>query len=443
MEPSSTSQERYAATVTPVRILTAELLSIGTELTVGDTRDTNAGELARSLTGLGVRVDRITALPDRLELVADAFRTALTRADLVVSTGGLGPTPDDLTREAIADVVGESPVVDPALEDWLRSLWARRGMVFPEMNLKQAWLIPSATALANPAGTAPGWLVDRAGGGWIVALPGPPREMRPMWADEALPHLEAIGLGADVASTTFRLADIGESQVAELLGEAMLRRSNPQIATYARAEAVDVRVSAIGGADDDGTVRTAAEHVALAAGVVRERLARFIWAMGEQTWADAVGERLLARGWDLGVIEIGTAGQVCTLLGDVPWLVSDLSVRTDGEVTDREALLAKASRARRLGNDDVGLAVGLAVEARELEADMRVSVAVCTPDGDRYQDRMAFLGGSQGRARAALVAARVLFEALGSGGDALGSRANSGSGGDVAPGGEIEPAARP
>ena len=432
MERSSTSQERYAGTVTPVRILTAELLSIGSELTVGDTRDTNAGELARSLTGLGVRVDRITALPDRLEFVADAFRMALSRADLVVSTGGLGPTPDDLTREAIADVVGEAPVVDPALEDWLRSLWARRGMAFPEMNLKQAWLIPSATALPNPAGTAPGWLVDRAGGGWIVALPGPPREMRPMWADEALPRLGAIGLGADVASTTFRLADIGESQVAEILGEAMLRRSNPQIATYARAEAVDVRVSAIGGADDDGTVRTAPEHVAIAAGVVRERLARFIWATGERTWADAVGERLQVRDWALGVIEIGTAGQVCALFGDVPWLVSDLSVPAAGRVSDRKALLAEASRARTLGHSDVGLVV----EARELEADMQVSVAVCTPDGDRYEDRMAFLGGSQGRARAALVAARVLFEALGSG-------AGSGSGDDVAPGGEIEPDARP
>ena len=433
MERSSTSQERYAGTVTPVRILTAELLSIGSELTVGDTRDTNAGELARSLTGLGVRVDRITALPDRLEFVADAFRMALSRADLVVSTGGLGPTPDDLTREAIADVVGEAPVVDPALEDWLRSLWARRGMAFPEMNLKQAWLIPSATALPNPAGTAPGWLVDRAGGGWIVALPGPPREMRPMWADEALPRLGAIGLGADVASTTFRLADIGESQVAEILGEAMLRRSNPQIATYARAEAVDVRVSAIGGADDDGTVRTAPEHVAIAAGVVRERLARFIWATGEQTWADAVGERLQARDWALGVIEIGTAGQVCALFGDVPWVVSDLSVPAAGGVSDRKALLAEALRARTLGHSDVGLAV----EARELEADMQVSVAVCTPDGDRYEDRMAFLGGSQGRARAALVAARVLFEALGPGGGAVES------GNDVAPGGEIELDARP
>ena len=113
------------------RILSAELLSIGSELTVGETRDTNAAELARSLTDAGVTVGRITALPDRLELVADAFATGLGRVDLVVSTGGLGPTPDDLTREAIAKVWGETPVVDPDLEQWLRDLWARRDIPFP------------------------------------------------------------------------------------------------------------------------------------------------------------------------------------------------------------------------------------------------------------------------------------------------------------------------
>ena len=171
------------------RLLTAELLSIGTELTVGDTRDTNAGELARSLTGLGVRVGRLTALPDDLAVVVDAFRTGLERADIVVSTGGLGPTPDDLTREAIAEVMGEVPSVDPAVEAWLRELWTRRGMPFPEVNLKQAWRIPSATALDNPNGTAPGWFVQRPDGRVIVALPGPPREMRPRWADETLPRL--------------------------------------------------------------------------------------------------------------------------------------------------------------------------------------------------------------------------------------------------------------
>ena len=161
---------------------TAELLSIGTELTVGETRDTNAGDLARELTERGVIVNRITALPGRPrggDGGVRAMRSA--RVDLVVSTGGLGPTPDDLTREAIAAHLGETPTVDPALEAWLRELFERRNLPFPEANRKQAWLIPSAEAIPNANGTAPGWWVARPDGKVVVALPGPPREMRPMW----------------------------------------------------------------------------------------------------------------------------------------------------------------------------------------------------------------------------------------------------------------------
>ena len=208
-------------------LLSAELLSIGSELTVGETRDTNAGELARSLSGIGIVVRRIQALPDDLEAVSGAFAEALERADLVVSTGGLGPTPDDLTREAIAVVVGETPVVDPDLASWLRGLWTRRGMTMPDMNLKQAWLVPSAQALPNANGTAPAWWVSRPDGRLIVALPGPPREMRPIWQSEVLPRLRELGAGGEAATRTFRLAGIGESAVAELLGEALLRAGNP------------------------------------------------------------------------------------------------------------------------------------------------------------------------------------------------------------------------
>jgi len=144
---------------------TAELLSIGSELTVGETRDTNAGEIARDLDRVGVRIGRLTAVPDRLEIVHRAFVDGLARSDLIVCTGGLGPTPDDLTRESIAAALGETPVVDPELERWLRELWTRRGIDFPTMNLKQAWLIPSATAI--PIRTAP-----RPAGGSIRPMAG-------------------------------------------------------------------------------------------------------------------------------------------------------------------------------------------------------------------------------------------------------------------------------
>ncbi len=392
------------------RILTAELLSIGSELTVGETRDTNAAELARSLSEAGVTVGRITALPDRLETVADAFATALGRVDLVVSTGGLGPTPDDLTREAIAGVWGETPVVDPDLERWLRDLWARRDIPFPEANLKQAWRIPSGEPLPNPNGTAPGWFVSGVDGRVAIALPGPPREMRPMWADQALPRLRTRGLGADVAVRTYRLMGIGESQVAEILGDAMLRSANPEVATYARAEAVDVRISAVGEGDPAGDTGTAAALVETAAATVVERLSGHIWAEGDQTWAGAIGAQFAKRGWRLGLVELGTRGQVMNLFGDVEWIALAEArpddgagdVESEGTLTD----LAHAIRER------AGAEVGLAVRARERGGDTAVSVAVVTGGSEHRETRRAFLGGSHGRTRAALIAAGVLLTVL-------------------------------
>ncbi|HUP54523.1 MAG TPA: molybdopterin-binding protein [Methylomirabilota bacterium] len=395
------------------RILSAELLSIGSELTVGETRDTNSGELARSLTDAGVAVGRMTALPDRLDAVADAFRAGLERADLVVSTGGLGPTPDDLTREALAQVCAETPVVDAALERWLRELWARRNIPFPELNLKQAWTIPSSETMANPNGTAPGWFVSRPDGRVAVALPGPPREMRPMWADEALPRLRSRGLGTDVAVRTFRLMGVGESQVADVLGEELLRRPNPEVATYARVEAVDVRISAVGADDGEGRSRAADELVEEAAAIVTERLGEHIWAEGSQTWSDAIGARLANHAWRLAVVELGTRGSVGALFGDVDWIAlaeARPDGAMDGEATagDDGGLVDVARRIR----DRAGTEVGLAVRARERGGDTAVTVAVVTPVSEHRETRRAFLGGSQGRSRAALTAASVLFTVL-------------------------------
>ncbi len=403
----------------PRRLLTAELLSIGTELTVGDTRDTNAGELARSLTDAGVRVGRLTALPDDLAVVTEAFAAGLTRADIVISTGGLGPTPDDLTREAIAAACGETVAIDPTLEAWLRELWRRREMAFPELNLKQAWRIPSSQPLANPNGTAPGWFVTRPDGRIVVAMPGPPREMRPMWTDQVLPRLRDRGLGADVASRTYRLAGIGESQLAELLGESLLRSSNPIVATYARAEAVDVRVSAVADAG-----RSAAELVETAAAEVLAHIDRYVWATGDITWSQAIGARLADLGWTMAIVEIGTGGSLNALLGDAPWIRFDESIAADApaagahglatddtgndDADDPDDLERYALRARELGGADVGLAV----RARPRTGDTAVSIAISTPHGSRRVRRSVFLTGPMGRSRSALTAAASLLEAL-------------------------------
>jgi nicotinamide-nucleotide amidase len=397
---------------TPERrhLRTAEILSIGSELTVGETRDTNAGELARGLTLEGVAVGRIIALPDRLDVVTDAITTAFGRADLVLSTGGLGPTPDDLTRESIAAALGETPEVDPDLEAWLRGRWERRGLPFPEINLKQAWRIPSSEPLPNPNGSAPGWFVSRPDGGIAIALPGPPREMRPMWSNEAMPRLRERGLGADMSVRTFRLTGIGESSVAEILGEEMLRRSDPEVATYARLEAVDVRVSA-SGTDAAGT--SAEDRVEGAATIVRERLGDHIWAQGETTWSDAVGERLTRLGWRLAVEEIGTGGQLVALFGDVPWLglarTRPGADRPPADDEDAGGLIPRAAVVR----DEAGVDVGLAVRVRPRGSEFAVSVAIVTPTSERRQTRATYIGGAMGLSQAALIAASTLFQTLG------------------------------
>jgi nicotinamide-nucleotide amidase len=392
-------------------LLTAELLSIGTELTVGETRDTNAGDLARDLTRRGVIVGRIGALPDDLHAVTGAFREALGRADLVVSTGGLGPTPDDLTREAVAALLGETPAVDPALDAWLRELFERRSLPFPEANRKQAWLIPSAESIPNENGTAPGWFVAAPGGKVIVVLPGPPREMRPMWDGWVVPRLERHGLGRPIASVTLRLTGIGESAIADRLGSLLAGR-RPMVATYARAEAVDIRIWAHEEPEDRGDLAIAARLVGEVEARILEMLGDHVWARGETTWPQAIAAALDARGWRIAAVEVGMRGALLALLGEglghrlaFGEALLERPAPHDGKSATLEDL---AERVRELG----GAEVGLAVHARERGGDTAVTVAVASPDGAHRETRVVFLAGSLGRGRAANAAAAILLARL-------------------------------
>lgn len=384
-------------------IETAVILAVGTELTTGSTRDTNSGELAGELTALGVRVLQTVALPDDLAAVTHAFSDALKRAEMVVATGGLGPTPDDLTREAIAAACGLEPEVDPELEAWLLGLFERRGIPMPDANRKQAWLIDGASALANKRGSAPGWYVERPDGRVIVALPGPPREMWPMWRDEALPRLTDRRLGVARVAQTLRLTGVGESALVELIGEDILRAPSPQVATYARVDAVDVVVSAQS-ADRLEAARLVEEMV----GLLRTRIGQFVFSEGDQTWADALGSRMAGR--TLSTVEIGTAGQLQALLGNADYLLFGELVRNPTDVAHAATNLGHyAQRVREVGGADIGLALF----AREARGDTHVRIAIATPAGVDEHQRVAFLGGEDGRHRAALAACAVLWGVLG------------------------------
>jgi nicotinamide-nucleotide amidase len=221
----------------------SELLSIGAELLLGETVDTNAAHLGAELAGLGVPLTGVRMLPDDRGILAAAFAEAVTRSTLVVATGGLGPTHDDLTREALADALGEELSLDPDLVATLEERFRAAIGRMPETNRRQAMLIPSAAPLPNPIGSAPGWWVERDGA-VIVLLPGVPSEMRRMWAEQVRPRLaERLGL-APLTMRSVKSFGVGESAVAERLAE-LLTDTPPGVdaGIYARDDGVHVRFS--------------------------------------------------------------------------------------------------------------------------------------------------------------------------------------------------------
>jgi len=223
----------------------AELLSIGSELLVGETVDTNAAFLGAALARLGIPLRGGRTLPDELGAIAAAFDEARSRSDLVVATGGLGPTHDDLTREALAQALGESLSSDAGLEEELRARFAAFGRM-PEANLRQALRAPSAQALPNPIGSAPGWWVDRDGS-VTVLMPGVPSEMRRMWMEEVVPRLERRFALRPVHTRTIKTFGVGESAVAEATGDLLDAPGEDVVAgIYARDDGVHLRFSTRG-----------------------------------------------------------------------------------------------------------------------------------------------------------------------------------------------------
>jgi hypothetical protein len=233
--------------------------------------------------------------------------------------------------------------------------------------------------------------------------------MRPIWHDEALPRLRALGLGSERAVRTLRLTGIGESMVADRLGEAILRRANPEVATYARAEAVDIRLSAVAEPGDATTPgRTAETLLDEVEAVVLAALGDHVWARGETTWAEVIGLELTRLGWSLAVREIGTGGTLGALLGACPGLDRVESLRPRGLGEGAADPIAEARAVRETGSSDVGLAAMV----RPRGADTLVSIGIVTPRDATRSRSLGFLGGEQGRLRAAVAAAARLAETL-------------------------------
>ncbi|MCS7209102.1 MAG: competence/damage-inducible protein A [Fimbriimonadales bacterium] len=281
--------------------MTVEVISIGTELLLGQIVDTNAAWLSARLAEVGVGVYRRTTVGDNLTRIVAALREALERADGIVAIGGLGPTDDDLTREAIAELLGEPLVLDEGEAARLHEFFATRGRTVNERQLRQAMRPRSAQTIPNPHGTAPGLYAE-----WhskpIFALPGPPNEFQPMVVDAVLPRLAQRAGGCVIRSRVLRLCGIGESD-AEAQLQDLISSSNPTLAPLAKLGEVHFRITARADSPDQ-----AEQMIAEMEHAVRARIGAYIFGVDETTLEQAVVQSLIEAGQSLAIAESCTGG---------------------------------------------------------------------------------------------------------------------------------------
>lgn len=367
----------------------AEIVSIGTELLLGTITDTNASYLARRLAGLGIDCYYISQVGDNMDRLKEVLQRAWSRSDLTVTTGGLGPTGDDLTREAIAEMLGESLVVDEQLAEHVRQFFAGRGLQMPERNLKQAALIPSARSVENPVGTAPGWWVgfaeEAAGGPMIVSMPGVPFEMRRMWEQEVEPHLRTLN-STVIVSRTLKVLGLGESAVEQRVADLM-SGANPTLAPYAKQDGVHLRITAK--ASDDAAARVLIAPIEAA---VRERLGNTVYGADEITPGEVVRALLHLSKLTLALVEVGegSVGAVSPVIGADPAVVAVYSAPDGGQ--SRQVLGAADSNLDELAK----------AALRKSGAEMALAImSAVRPAGEGAVQAQAFIMvlSSQGQGR--------------------------------------------
>jgi nicotinamide-nucleotide amidase len=344
------------------------VLAVGTELLLGQLVDTNSAWIGEQLAAVGIDSHLHVQVGDNHERLVDTLRWLLAGSDAVLVCGGLGPTPDDLTREAIAEVMGVALHRRSELVEEIRGRFSKRGWAMPESNLRQADVPKGAEPIRNPLGTAPG-LVCEVGDKVVYAVPGVPYEMEPMVSGIVLPDLlERSGQRATITSRVLKTWGVAESGLAELIAARVEAQTNPTIAFLARGiEGITIRITAKAAGEAEARALIEDEEAAL-----RSELGELVFATDDDTMESVVIEGLRKRGWTLGVAESLTGGLVGARLATVPG-VSDVfrgsiaSYATDvkrtvlgvtaEKVVSEECARQMAEGARRVLGADVGLGV--------------------------------------------------------------------------------------
>lgn len=332
----------------------AEIISIGTELLLGEIVDTNAAWLAQQLAAIGIDVYFRTTVGDNVGRIAEAIQIAMSRADVVITSGGLGPTVDDVTREGVAQAIGVPLVLDQRLVEQIRQRFARWGRTMSENNVRQAYLPRGATPIENPVGTAPCFIVEQDGHS-IFVLPGVPREMKYLTETRLLPWLrEKQGGEGIILSKVLRTCAIGESAIDAEIAD-LETSANPTVGLAAHPGQTDIRITA--------KARTRAEAERMIQEMeakIRARLGDWIYGEGTETIEQVVARLLTARQKRVAVAESNTCGKIAERLRSTPEQLAIVSrrlkVQDPTQVTEEYA----ASLARALRNEsgaDLALAV--------------------------------------------------------------------------------------
>ena len=288
-----------------------ELISVGTELLVGDTLNTNVQFLSRELSLLGIPVYFHTTVGDNPQRLEEAVKIAFNRSDLIITTGGLGPTQDDLTKEVIAGLFNRKLVQDEKTKEDLLQYFANREFTMTPNNLKQTFIPENAEILFNPCGTAPGILLKEQGR-MIILLPGPPREMTRVFEEAVLPHLKQDHHQL-VISRYYNLSDIGESAAEDRLLDLIDTQVNPTIATYAKMGEVLVRITANG--NDENEINALLDRYEA---IMLSRFEDHIFSFSKASLQETVGKLLLEKNISLATAESCTGGLIASQLTEYP-----------------------------------------------------------------------------------------------------------------------------
>jgi nicotinamide-nucleotide amidase len=285
----------------------AEIIPVGTEILLGNIIDTDSSFLANQLPLLGIDLYFISTVGDNQERLVNTLKQAWKRADLIITTGGLGPTQDDITREAIGELVNEELTVDELLWQELQDLFRRYLREIPQSNIKQATIIPSAQIIPNRMGTAPGWWVEKDDH-IIIALPGPPDEMKLMWQESILPELKQRLTGEVILSRIIKTFRLAEAKVDELVAHVS-KMSNPTLATYIKPDGVYLRITAKAKGETE-----AQRLIAQSEEQIRNVLSSYIWGVDDDTLDSVIGELLRAKNLSLATMESCTEGLLCSTI---------------------------------------------------------------------------------------------------------------------------------